>query len=97
MGPLALLWAADQALSPGKDADNVLEKATAVSVGSKGLAGMSPVGVMGDVASGEAFTPPIVSAIRDVGMGIATADAYKCIMYKALTDMGPDSFLCSLV
>jgi hypothetical protein len=86
MGPLTLLWAADQALSPGKDAEGPLERGMAVSVGSKGLPGMSPIGVMADVAAGEAFTPPVVSAVRDVVMGIGTRDIYK--LYRALVDMG---------
>ena len=47
---------------------------------------MTPISSVKPMLTGEMAAPPAVSVVRDVAMGIGTADLYK--IYRAVNDAG---------
>lgn len=80
MAPLALLYAANEAVKPAIDDQEWAKRL----LGSKGLVGIAPVAAVGDIVSGDLQAPPVVSVVRGLGAGLVTADASK--LWRALND-----------
>jgi hypothetical protein len=46
---------------------------------------MTPLSAVKPLVTGEMVAPPAVSLVRDLGMGLATADMYK--IYRSMNDV----------